>query len=135
MKAIGWLAIVLAVSACAQESGSDQPLTQAHHGDHTASSEAANLTAAQRDFAAVNDRMHAGMSNISADADIAFMQGMLAHHIGAVEMSQVVLEHGQDPQTRDLAERIIAAQQAEIEEMRAWLAAKGVEPESPASAD
>ena len=64
---------------------------------------------------------------IPADADVAFMQGMLAHHQGAVEMSEVALKYAKDAEARDLATRVIAAQKAEIAEMQAWLKARGVQ--------
>lgn len=56
------------------------------------------------------------------DADVAFACGMIAHHQGAIDMAEVLLEHGDDPQMRALAEEIIAAQGPEIERMTAWLA-------------
>jgi len=86
---------------------------------------AVKLTEAQAAFKAANDKMHAGMATIPEDADVAFMQGMLAHHQGAVEMSEVALKYARDEQARDLAARVIAAQKEEIAEMEAWLAARG----------
>ncbi|MDP3262721.1 MAG: DUF305 domain-containing protein [Tabrizicola sp.] len=65
--------------------------------------------------------MHQGMLN--ADADVAFACGMIAHHQGAIDMAEVLLAHGDDPQMRALAEEIIAAQVAEIGQMTEWLAA------------
>lgn len=64
--------------------------------------------------------MHEGMMN--EDADVAFACGMIAHHQGAIDMAQVLLEHGDDAQMRALAEEIIEAQVAEIEQMTTWLA-------------
>lgn len=64
--------------------------------------------------------MHEGMMN--EDADVAFACGMIAHHQGAIDMAQVLIEYGEDPQMLALAEEIIAAQVAEIEEMSVWLA-------------
>lgn len=64
--------------------------------------------------------MHEGM--MIEDADVAFACGMIAHHQGAIDMAEVLLEHGDDPQMRALAEEIIAAQVGEIDQMTTWLA-------------
>lgn len=64
--------------------------------------------------------MHEGMMN--EDADVAFACGMIAHHQGAIDMAQVLLEHGDDPEMIELAGEIIAAQVGEIEQMTTWLA-------------
>lgn len=69
------------------------------------------------------DRLHvSGRGSIQEDADVAFACGMIAHHQGAIDMAEVLLEHGDDPQMRALAEEIIAAQGTEIERMTTWLA-------------
>ncbi len=81
---------------------------------------AAELTPAQRAYAAANDRMHAAMGAIPADPDAAFVAGMIPHHQGAIDMARIVLEHGKDPANKALATRIIAAQEAEIAEMQRW---------------
>ncbi len=85
-----------------------------------ASAEYAEATEALR---LANERMHRDMSlEPSGDVDRDFAAGMLAHHVGAVEMAQVELRYGRDPDLRRLAEAIIAAQQDEIAMMREWLA-------------
>ncbi len=43
---------------------------------------------------------------------------MIPHHAGAVDMARLVLQHGRDPVTRQLAEEIIAGQTVEIQSMQ-----------------
>ncbi|MGH2984453.1 MAG: DUF305 domain-containing protein [Solirubrobacterales bacterium] len=52
--------------------------------------------------------------------DQAFIDAMVAHHQGAIRMARVELEQGEDDELAEIAEAIIAAQSAEIEQMNAW---------------
>lgn len=60
-------------------------------------------------------------------ADIEFAQGMIAHHEQAVEMAEIALDPnvGASVAVVDLATRVQAAQEPEIEQMTAWLTAAG----------
>lgn len=52
--------------------------------------------------------------------DREFIDAMIPHHQGAIRMSQVVIDQGSDAEVSAMAERIIEAQSAEIEEMNEW---------------
>ncbi|GAB4082050.1 DUF305 domain-containing protein [Modestobacter muralis] len=55
------------------------------------------------------------------EADVAFAQGMIVHHQGALEMAQLAEGRAEEPRVLDLAGRIEAAQDPEIETMTGWL--------------
>jgi len=55
------------------------------------------------------------------DADRAFAKGMAEHHKGAIAMAETELKYGKDPEMRKMAEAVIKAQKAEIEQLEKWL--------------
>lgn len=57
------------------------------------------------------------------DADAAFVCGMIAHHMGAVEMSRTELKFGDNDEAKQMAQKIIDAQLKEIEDMSKWVEA------------
>jgi uncharacterized protein (DUF305 family) len=77
-----------------------------------------------REMDAGMDRMMRDMHapGYTGNADVDFLAMMIPHHEGAVEMARLVLVHGRDPLTRQLADEIIASQTSEIAAMRQRLA-------------
>ncbi len=93
-----------------------------HHQDFAAMlcSDAQNRNAGfQREMSLGMARMMEDMHSpgYTGNVDVDFMAMMIPHHAGAVDMARLVLQHGHDPATRQLAEEIIAGQTIEIESM------------------
>jgi uncharacterized protein (DUF305 family) len=82
--------------------------------------------AMSQDMAAMEQMMSSmqGMK-ASGDPDMDFSMMMIPHHQSAIDMAKIQLEQGDDPEMRAMAERIIEAQEKEIEELKAWQAKQG----------
>lgn len=68
------------------------------------------------------EQMSELMTASGASFDRMWLIGMIAHHEGAIEMAEVELAEGENPDAQELARAIIEAQRAEIETMRDLLA-------------
>lgn len=66
--------------------------------------------------------MQAGMAE---DLDVAFVCAMIPHHQSAINMAKAELEHGDNAWAKEMAQKIIDAQEAEIAEMVTWLEGEG----------
>lgn len=81
---------------------------------------------ADKAFAASMKAMMNGMHGKTTgkpDADFVLM--MIPHHQGAIDMAKVELQYGSDPELRQLATDIVAAQEKEIAQMKTWLEKNG----------
>ena len=74
-------------------------------------------------------RMAMGATKPSGNNDVDFVRLMLPHHQAAIDMAKTQLLYGKDPQMRGLAQKIITAQQSEIELMQRWLKQQPAQPE------
>ena len=104
-----------------------QPAPKPDNSSHAGHGQAAaeNSPSSQA-FRKANERMHKDMDiPFTGNADLDFTKGMIAHHQGAIDMAKILLTYGKDAETRKLAESIIADQEREIAQMRAWLAKNG----------
>ncbi len=68
-----------------------------------------------------DEQMDALESASGPEFDRMWLEMMIEHHKGAVEMSQEVLTEGTNPQTRGMAQAIIDGQQSEIDRMQEML--------------
>jgi len=103
-------ALALLLIACGGDSDESSPSTGA--GEMTATP------------AATTGAAHQGHSMASPEAgedpDLHFIDAMIVHHASAIAMAEAVQETAEHQEIRELADEIIAAQEAEIEQMRAW---------------
>ncbi|WP_280366838.1 DUF305 domain-containing protein [Nocardia wallacei] len=67
------------------------------------------------------DEMTALRAATGPEFDRMWLNMMIAHHQGAIDMANTELAQGVNPDARNLAQGIVAAQQAEIQQMRAML--------------
>lgn len=63
--------------------------------------------------------MEKGMQ--AEDLDVAFVCGMIAHHMGAIAMAKVELQYGDDEWVRTTAQNVIDAQEKEVADLTKWL--------------
>lgn len=129
-------AALITLSACGSSSGGG--MEGMDMGEESSAAAAPSSAAAEATPSASTGATTEATSSASAedmgehnDADVMFAQMMLPHHRQAVEMSNMLLDkEGIDPAVTDLATRIAAAQEPEIEQLTTWLETWG-EPEEP----
>ena len=83
-------------------------------------------SAADKAYVAAMRTMMSAMnveSTGNPDKDFALM--MIPHHQAAIDMAKAELQYGTNPEIRQLATDIVAAQEKEIAQMKKWLAKHG----------
>ncbi|WP_296890116.1 DUF305 domain-containing protein [Thiobacillus sp.] len=134
MKRLPYIAFVLMLSASALAEKGAAP--HAHHSMAVQEDVSRYPAQFQRFIREMDRDMEKMMTDMhhpgyTGNADVDFLAMMIPHHQGAVDMARLVLIHGQDPLARQLAEEIMASQQAEIMAMKARLniLSKGADPD------
>ncbi len=115
-------ALTASIAAIAYgQSGSQMDM----HGTMQAMMPSPTDSPAVRDLKGVHMKaMMNAPKNFSGDPDVDFAQSMIAHHQAGIEMAKVELQYGKDAKQREFAQKVVADQQKDIAELRAWLAAR-----------
>lgn len=80
------------------------------------------MSAAPTPFSPAEDKMHRDMMQATgAGVQETYARKMIAHHRGAIEMSEVVLRENPDAQLRAMAEKTITDQGREITMLEQWI--------------
>jgi uncharacterized protein (DUF305 family) len=79
---------------------------------------------AHKDLAMGMDETNAQMMQgmMASDIDVAFVCAMIPHHQAAINMAKAELKHGDSDWAKEMAQKVIDAQQKEIDDMLNWLA-------------
>jgi len=98
---------------------------RAHHRRLARAASAAALAAALAGCSSGTPGTTSPASTRHDADDVAFAQQMVVHHRAAVEMAELAAERAASPEVRDLADRVLATQEPEIQTMTSWLQAWG----------
>lgn len=117
--------IALAAVSFTANAQTSSAMPAPHAGMHQAAD--AGASASTKAFQQGGEKMMKDMDQpYTGDADKDFVAHMIPHHAGAVEMAEVQLKYGKDPELRKMAKDIIKAQKTEIAFMKKWQAKHGV---------
>jgi uncharacterized protein (DUF305 family) len=85
------------------------------------SADKSSAAVAQQSMASMSAPVAIPPGAIFTEADVRFMQGMIAHHAQAIYMSRMAAAHGANPRVLKFANKIDQSQIAEIKLMQDWL--------------
>jgi uncharacterized protein (DUF305 family) len=109
--------------------GAAMPMSASEEMGHGMAHGSSTTSESTVDDFGMGDMMAMSESDLAAlqaatgvEFDRLFLQQMIAHHQGAIDMAEVEIARGRNPQTLALAEAIKTGQTAEIAEMQQLLA-------------
>ena len=115
------VAAALALASCGGAGGSGEGETQGMDQGGSGGQRAEETTSSAMDQGSTNMDAEEARQAVAPNgeySDAAFVDAMVPHHEGAIEMAEVALPNAEHEEIRKLAREIIDAQQAEIEKFR-----------------
>jgi uncharacterized protein (DUF305 family) len=120
------VSVAFILAACGGAGGGQQGSGSAADGEHGKANESGGM--AGMDHSNMDHgSMGMGSGGMAREmvmvngkySDKAFIDAMVPHHQGAVEMAEVALQNAEHEEIKQLSRNIISTQQAEIEELKA----------------
>lgn len=118
-------AVVLTVSCSKTETQTNNTATEQNQKTENSNKRSNEMVAVMDEMM---DEMHG--NEITGNNDADFSKMMIEHHKGAVEMSELLLEKGQNEELKTFARKVIAAQDKEIDLMKKFENQTEVSPDS-----
>lgn len=113
--------LALTVVAIASLTACSNPTQNQKQAENTSKTETAGKPAMDHGSGMNHDHnMSMDLGPADADYDLRFIDGMIPHHQGALEMAKEALQKSKRPEIKQLANNIIKAQNQEIEQMKKW---------------
>nr|WP_062339967.1 DUF305 domain-containing protein [Herbidospora sakaeratensis] len=111
------------------QASSVKPMTwMAGHGHAAAAGATSGVTPGVMPGMATADEMKRLADAKGQAAEVLFLQLMIRHHEGGVEMAKGAIELVERPEVRNLAQHIVDGQTAEIDLMKEMLTTRGAQP-------
>jgi uncharacterized protein (DUF305 family) len=119
---------LMPLAACSTDPSAQTSTEQTETAEsETAQMDHGSMNHGEMNHGSMNQSDSAGMDHASMDLgpadetfDLRFIDAMLLHHQGAVEMAEEALQKSDRAEMQELAQDIIAAQQTEIAQMQQW---------------
>lgn len=119
----GALISLSALTACSSSTAQNSTPASSPAASTMSGMDHSNMNAGKKDHGAMD---HSSMGHnmdlgpADAEFDLRFIDGMIPHHQGAVEMAKEVLQKSKRPELKKLAQDVIASQDKEINQMQQW---------------
>ncbi|MBD2436110.1 DUF305 domain-containing protein [Nostoc sp. FACHB-110] len=111
--------LLTACSTNTAQNSTQEPNTATTATD-TSTHESMNHNSQMMNHGAMNHNMAMNLGAADANYDLRFIDAMIPHHQGAVEMAKEAQQKSQRPEIKKLADDIIKAQNQEINQMKQW---------------
>lgn len=113
-------ALLVFGAACSQPAANDHSTMNHNSTNHNGMNHSLPTPNANANGKMDHDAMTTDANASAAPYDLEFIDTMVEHHLGAIEMSRLALQKSQNEELKNFAQTIIDDQQKETDEMKVW---------------